>query len=108
LYVEAPLLHHAVALTIAEIVRSLPSYRRPQQAVRLLTQDPAYRDEAKVMLRKIGFELAGEHGAGGFAEIDDESIVFAPSVGAPVKQMIADLARPVANYPCCDGSRCCV
>ncbi|KAJ5665162.1 uncharacterized protein N7477_007610, partial [Penicillium maclennaniae] len=35
------------------------------------------------------------HGAGGFAEIDEDSIIISPFATAPVKQIIADLARPV-------------
>jgi NADPH:quinone reductase-like Zn-dependent oxidoreductase len=48
------------------------------------------------MLQEIGFEVVGEQGAGGFAELDNESVVFSPVTKAPFKQIIADLARPVA------------
>jgi len=48
------------------------------------------------MLQELGFEIVGQGGAGGFAEVDDESVVFSAFVSAPVKQVIADLARPVA------------
>ncbi|TGJ79165.1 hypothetical protein E0Z10_g9600 [Xylaria hypoxylon] len=92
--VEGALLHHAVALTMANITRSCA--KTGDTGVRLLTQDPGYSDETKDMIRKIGFEIVGEHGAGGFAELDDESVVFSPFASAPVKQIIADLARPVA------------
>ncbi|KAI1162015.1 hypothetical protein F5B18DRAFT_653149 [Nemania serpens] len=64
--------------------------------VRLLTQDPGYSDETKDAPRKIGFEVVGEHGSGGFTEFDDQSIVFSVFAAAPVKQIIADLARSVA------------
>ncbi|KAI0516710.1 hypothetical protein F5B22DRAFT_176522 [Xylaria bambusicola] len=92
--IEGALIHHAIALTIAEVTRScIPAER---SSVRLLTQDPKYSDETKALLRKIGFEITGEYGAGGFAEVDDESIVFSAFAAAPVKQMVADLALPVA------------
>ncbi|KAJ8127596.1 hypothetical protein O1611_g6041 [Lasiodiplodia mahajangana] len=68
--VEGPFLQHAMALTVADITRY---YAKPGD-----------------------MGVVGEHGAGGFAELDDESIVFSPFVSAPVKQIIADLARPVA------------
>ncbi|KAI0548494.1 hypothetical protein F4679DRAFT_596758 [Xylaria curta] len=90
---EAAFEYHAIALTIANIARCTNT---GDMGVRLLTQDPMYSDETKDVLREIGFEVVGEHGAGGFAELDDESIVISPSPTAPVKQVIADLARPVA------------
>ncbi|KAI0858078.1 hypothetical protein F4860DRAFT_327435 [Xylaria cubensis] len=92
--VEGAFIHHAMALTIADIARS---YKTAEDSgIRLLTQDPNYSDETKDILQKIGFEVVGEYGAGGFAELDHESIVFSAFAAAPVKQIIADLARPAA------------
>ncbi|KAI1462007.1 hypothetical protein F4805DRAFT_411703 [Annulohypoxylon moriforme] len=92
--VEGAFIHHAIALTMADITRSCT--RTGDMKVRLLTQDPKYTDETKDMLQDIGFEVVGEYGAGGFAELDDESVVFSAFAAAPVKQITADLARPVA------------
>lgn len=92
--VEGALMHHAIALTVADVARSCA--QTADAGVRLLTQDPDYSDETKHMLLEIGFEVVGEHGAGGFAELDDESVVFSPFPSVPVKQIIADLARPAA------------
>jgi hypothetical protein len=92
--VEGALTHHAIALTIANMVRSCA--KAGDAGVRLLTQDPKYSNETKDMLVEIGFEVVGDYGAGGFAELDDESIVFSAFANAPVKQIIADLARPAA------------
>ncbi|KAI0536206.1 hypothetical protein GGR58DRAFT_503512 [Xylaria digitata] len=92
--VEGAFIHHAIALTMADITRSCA--QTGDMGVRLLTQDPGYSDETKDMLRKIGFEVVGEHGAGGFAELDDKSTVISAFAAAPVKQIVADLARPVA------------
>ncbi|TRX98428.1 hypothetical protein FHL15_000502 [Xylaria flabelliformis] len=91
--VESSFMHHAIAWTIADIARACAS---TGNTVRLLTQDPNYSAERKETLQKVGWEVVREHGAGGFAELDDESIVFSPFTSAPVKQIIADLARPVA------------
>ncbi|EEH37996.2 hypothetical protein PAAG_00917 [Paracoccidioides lutzii Pb01] len=90
--IETSLIHHAIALTMADVTRSHAETRDVR--VRLLTQDPLYSNETKDVLREIGFEVIGDHGAGGFAELDDVCIVFSPFVSAPVKQIIADLARP--------------
>jgi hypothetical protein len=92
--VEGALMHHAIASTIADIARSCA--QNGGMGVRLLTQDPRYTDDTKEFLRDIGFEIVGEYGAGGFAELDNESIVFSPFTSAPVNQIIADLARPAA------------
>lgn len=91
--IEGALTHHAIALTMADVARSC-TRTGDTGAVRLLTQDPRYSDETKDMLRELGFEVVGDHGAGGFAELDDESIVFSAFPNAPVTQIIADLARP--------------
>ncbi|KAJ5931863.1 hypothetical protein N7516_006352 [Penicillium verrucosum] len=83
------MIQHSMALTIAQLCRGneiVPS---------LLAQDPDYTEVAETILTKKGFKVVGPHGAGGFAEIEDESIVISPFAAAPVKQIIADLARPV-------------
>jgi hypothetical protein len=92
--VDSALVHHAIALTMANIVRSCadPSPAEEEKGVRLLTQDPDYCEETKEMIQEMGFEVVGGYGAGGFAEIDDESVVFSTFTEAPVKQIIADLA----------------
>ncbi|WEW60803.1 hypothetical protein PRK78_006291 [Emydomyces testavorans] len=92
-FVEGALIHHAVALTIANVARCYAE--NGNGGLKLFTQDPAYTDESKGMLRDAGFECIGEYGAGGFAELDDRSIVFSAFAAAPIQQIIADLARPV-------------
>ncbi|KAK8000750.1 hypothetical protein PG990_013350 [Apiospora arundinis] len=103
-------IHHAIALTIASVVADSASTapsdpkQEPQQPkeqerqkVRLLTQDPSYSDATRSILEKIGtFEIVGKYGAEGFAEVDDECIVFSPFAAAPVRQIVECFARPVA------------
>lgn len=81
------MIQHSMALTVAQLCRS-------NETVPLLAQDPEYTEVAEGILTKKGFEIVGPHGAGGFAEIDEESIIISPFAAAPVKQIIADLARP--------------
>ena len=88
--IEGALIHHAIALTMASVARAAFGIGE----VRLLTQDPRYSDETKDLLQEMGFEVVGDHGAGGFAEMDDESLVFSAFANVPVRQIIADLARP--------------
>lgn len=96
--VDDALTHHAIALTMANIVRfcAKPSDR----GVRLLTQDPHYRDETNDIIKDLGFEVIGGYGAGGFAKIDDECVIFSAFTSAPVKQIITDLARPLVIISC--------
>jgi hypothetical protein len=83
------MIQHSVALTLVDAC-----HNTNRKGMRLIAQDPDYTVEATNILTRHGFEIVGQFGAGGFAEIDDESIVFSPFVSAPVKQIIADIARP--------------
>lgn len=88
-FVSDAMLQHAIALAMRHICSGLAGHRIP-----LLAQDPDYTEEGKKILMDSGFSIVGEHGAGGFAEIDDGSLVFSGCVEAPLKQIIADIARP--------------
>lgn len=89
--VDGALVHHAIAMTMANIIRSCA--KSSGREIRLLTQDPGYCDKTKDLINDIGLEVIGGYGAGGFAEVDDQTVVFSPFPKAPVKQIIADLAR---------------
>ncbi|OQD98626.1 hypothetical protein PENVUL_c069G07780 [Penicillium vulpinum] len=54
-----------------------------------------YSTEFKEKGIRVEFKIVGPYGAGGLAEIDEESIVISASAAAPVKQIIADIARPM-------------
>jgi hypothetical protein len=82
------IIQHSMALTIAQLSRG-------NEPFPLFAQDPEYTEVAEEILTKKEFTIVGTHGAGGFAEIDEESIIISPFAAAPVKQIIADLARPV-------------
>ncbi|KAH8688011.1 hypothetical protein BGZ60DRAFT_466167 [Tricladium varicosporioides] len=92
--IDTALIHHAMALTIADVVRSCAE--SGSHGVRILSQDPNYIDQTKDLLLETGIEVVGTSGAGGFAEVDEESVVLSALAQAPVQQIIADLARPVA------------
>lgn len=93
---------YCAAMTIADALRMENGDHDPaargsgHKAVRLITQETRYTEATKEYLRSLKFEVLGEHGAGGLAEIDDETVVvsFYTSTMAPVKQVVADLARP--------------
>jgi hypothetical protein len=60
--------------------------------VPLLTQDPDYTKVAEEILTEKNFEIVGPHGAGGFAEIDEESIVISRGTDGDVKKFF--ILRP--------------
>ena len=72
--VEAALIQHAIALTMVDVVRSCAEAR--DTGVKLIAQDPGYSNKTKGMLQKMGFKVIDEYGAGGFAELDESSVVF--------------------------------
>lgn len=82
------MIQHSMALTIAQLYRG-------NEPLPLLAQDPEYTEVAEDILTKKGVKIVGTHGAGGFAEIDEDSIIISPFAAAPVKQIIADIARPL-------------
>lgn len=88
-FVRSKMVQHSIALTLAEICRE-----RSGNEVQLLAQDPDYTDEAKAIVASHGFLIVGQFGAGGFAEVGDDTMVFSVFVEAPLKQIIADTARP--------------
>ncbi|CZT51320.1 uncharacterized protein RSE6_12448 [Rhynchosporium secalis] len=83
------IVQHSIAMTSADVCRKSAKNR-----IRLLAQDPDYTMQSQKILEEYGFEIVGKFGAGGFSEINEESIVFSPFVSAPVKQILADIARP--------------
>jgi len=99
--VHAAMMQHAAALTIAEEVNR---HSRTSGPARLLAQDPQYASDTKEFLKAMGFEIVGDFGAGGFGEVDNQSIVFCAWVAAPVKQILADIARPSAIITLADSS----
>ncbi|KXJ88521.1 hypothetical protein Micbo1qcDRAFT_214430 [Microdochium bolleyi] len=96
--VKGPCTHHAMAHTMASVAKTIQKKQvgaKCGRHIKLLAQEPAYTPAMETMFKEIGkFDIVGKYGASGFAELDDNCIVFAPFVNAPVKQTVADLARP--------------
>ncbi|KAJ5719696.1 hypothetical protein N7493_007274 [Penicillium malachiteum] len=89
-HATSSMIQHSMALTIAQLARASDNEMLP-----LLTQDPEYSKTTEDILIEKGFKIVGSHGAAGFAEVDDDSIVISAFPDAPIKQIIAELARPV-------------
>ncbi|KAI1377977.1 hypothetical protein F4677DRAFT_31862 [Hypoxylon crocopeplum] len=84
---------HAAALTIVEAL-----HRRFGTMIQLFAQDTSYSSECTDVLYKKGFSVVGMHGAGGFAEVNERTLVFAPDPGFCVKEVVADTVEPAAMF----------
>ncbi|KAI1403939.1 hypothetical protein F4819DRAFT_185429 [Hypoxylon fuscum] len=80
---------HVAALTIATTLGSAASSQ-----VEIFVQDPRYTHADEAIFRDVGITIVGEHCAGGFGKVDDDCAVFFRFPAAPVRQIIADIARP--------------
>ncbi|KAI0116219.1 hypothetical protein F4776DRAFT_673707 [Hypoxylon sp. NC0597] len=92
-HIRQAIYRHAAALTIIECL-----HKRFGSKIRLYSQDTTYTSECVKVLHKKGFSIIGQHGAGGFAEIDDTTLVFAPNPSFCVKEVVADIAQPAAMF----------
>lgn len=85
---------HAFALTIRDV---LESRRRSSGGagggeIRLCVQDPVYNEVDRAVLLEHGITVLDD--PEGFLEVDDDSAVLSFSPNVPVKQIVADIARP--------------
>jgi len=62
--------------------------------VRVLAQDPAYCEADVALLAELGIQVVED--PQGFLELDDRTFVVSVACNVPQKQIVADLARPVA------------
>ena len=60
--------------------------------VRRIVQEPIYLDTCKEALRARGVEIAEPET--GFLLVDERTLVITVSCNVPVRQIVADLARP--------------
>ena len=81
---------HALMLTVRDIANR---HRTPgQRKVRCFAQDPMYSEADEQVLRKLGITVLEDPRA--FLELDDETVVLSFYPNFPVRQIIADIARP--------------
>ncbi|KAK3381039.1 hypothetical protein B0H63DRAFT_195760 [Podospora didyma] len=82
---------HALLLLVQEcLAAATANYddRKPG----CFAQDPAYLAEDKTVLHEAGITVLQD--PRGFVEVDDEAVVISIAPDVPVKQIIADIARP--------------
>ncbi|KAI0838376.1 hypothetical protein F5Y06DRAFT_267967 [Hypoxylon sp. FL0890] len=92
-HIRKAMYRHAAAMTIAECL-----HKRFGLTIKLFCQDTTYTNACVGVLYKKGFSVIGPHGAAGFAEIDDKTLVFAPNPSFCIKEIVADIAEPAAMF----------
>jgi hypothetical protein len=88
--IRAAMTQHLAAQTMASVFGA--QIGRPP--LRIMAQDPAYAPAQVEFLTEVGIEVVPGIGALGFTYVDDDSIVFSCSPDVPVKQIVADIAKP--------------
>ncbi|KAK6083946.1 hypothetical protein SCUP515_01642 [Seiridium cupressi] len=83
---------HSAALTIAAVLGE----RSGSGPLPVFVQDPDYSSEHREMLRDAGMEVVGGYGSLAFTYVDDETVVLTCAPDIPVRQIVADIARPAA------------
>ncbi|KAI1075460.1 hypothetical protein F5B20DRAFT_559781 [Whalleya microplaca] len=86
----SPAVQHAAAMTMRDVLAE----RFGTPDIQLLAQDPIYSQISQTVLTHMGFQIVGRHGAGGFAEIDDNTLVFNYRDVVNNREIIAEIARP--------------
>ncbi|UNI22603.1 hypothetical protein JDV02_008475 [Purpureocillium takamizusanense] len=81
-------MQHALLVSLADLLEA-----RTGSRVRRVVQEPAYLDTCKGALSGRGVEVVERDD--GFLLVDERTLVFAVSCNVPVRQIVADLARPV-------------
>ena len=90
---------HALMLTLRDVIvasrRSNNAQGQapgPDEKIQCFAQDPMYSDADKEVLLKAGIAVLDD--PRGFLEVDDDTAVLCFSPNIPVRQIVADIARP--------------
>ncbi|KAL2134440.1 hypothetical protein VTI74DRAFT_152 [Chaetomium olivicolor] len=82
---------HTMVLTMLNILqRRRLDERQPE--IQCFAQDPFYTDTDEEILGQAGVTVVQD--PRGFLEVDDQTVVISFSPDAPIRQIIADIARP--------------
>lgn len=87
---RAAMTQHLAAQTMASVFGA----QIGKPPLRIMAQDPAYAPGQIEFLAEVGIDVVPGIGALGFTYVDDDSIVFSCSPDVPVKQIVADIAKP--------------
>ena len=81
---------HTLALTVRDHLAN--GYGKDANDIKCYAQDPIYMAEDKAVLAEAGFTVVND--PRGFLHVDNASVVISVSPDIPVRQIIADIARP--------------
>ena len=86
---QGPAFQHALLLTLRDV---LSLYNPEQNEVVSYTQDPAYSEVDKLLLKSYGITVVDD--PEGLLQVDDSSAVISCGPNAPIRQIVSDLAQP--------------
>lgn len=87
---EESIMQHALMLTVKDILQKKSP--TADKEIKCYAQDPAYTEVDRAVLEEAGIQvLEDPHG---FLEVDDSSVVISFGSNVPVRQIVADIARP--------------
>jgi hypothetical protein len=90
-----PVAQHILALAVRDFLASHDARGRPGEGVcgiKCYAQDPIYTPIDEQVLGEAGFDVVDDPKA--FLEVDESSVVIAIAPDIPVRQIVADIARP--------------
>ena len=82
---------HALALALRDILANNGKRQKPRE-IKCFAQDPIYSPVDQQVLAEAGFTVLDDPRA--FLEVDENSVVIRIAPHIPVRQIIADIARP--------------
>ena len=80
---------HALVITLRAVIGGRQS--NPDE-IQCFAQDPRYTDLDRAVLEKNGISIVDD--PQGFLEVDETSVVCSFSADAPIREIVADIARP--------------
>ncbi|ORY60059.1 uncharacterized protein BCR38DRAFT_488248 [Pseudomassariella vexata] len=80
---------HAALMTIVDLLEERQGHRIP-----IVAQDPWYTEDTRDILECDNVDVAEGYGSLAFTQIDSQTLVYSVNPSVPVKQIIADIARP--------------
>lgn len=89
---ERSLAQYSLLLTMRELIAKATG----SDEIRCLAQDPELTPAAVEALANVGIAVVDDPDA--FLELDDTSVLITMSPSIPVRQVVADIARPVAIF----------
>ncbi|KAI1844866.1 hypothetical protein JX265_009451 [Neoarthrinium moseri] len=94
-YPSNPMRQHAAAVAVAEHLEAL---RGDGHQVRVYAQDPLYTSTDKHVVPGAGISIVSGFGGRALLLVDENTIVMARQPAFPIREVVADLARPAAMF----------